>query len=402
MAAFGHAPAPQAARLVQGDARPGLAFRVIWFEPEDPSRRAVVSRFVFPVGCEYDSQEIHAIHPVRPGGGVEEDAHGNSILRYPEALDLPAGQPLLLGYVNEVDLFPDAFLHVNPRRARKGLEAPEEIRETYLRDDEILTLGDPEIAAEAARLAEEADGELDLLLRTWEFVHRTLTYSRRVERPNTAAQVLEWRKGQCGEYGKLSIALLRANGIPARGVWCLRSANTGPKHNDHAWAEAWLGGIGWCPLRPQEEPPREYRFPLGYHSYLVVCRPQSGMDEYRRVETENVVMPTGYRGAGFFADVPRGERADAVELFQAIAADDQAENAGKHLKLAHKVHRAVQPMMYWVLAASADDKAAEDAAAKLVELCSLESRRLDLGRFLAVSPAVVQRRISALRGVRDR
>jgi hypothetical protein len=126
------------------------------------------------------------------------------------------------------------------------------------------------------------------------------------------------------------------------------------------------------------------------------------MDEYRRVETENVVMPTGYRGAGFFADVPRGERADAVELFQAIAADDQAENAGKHLKLAHKVHRAVQPMMYWVLAASADDKAAEDAAAKLVELCSLESRRLDLGRFLAVSPAVVQRRISALRGVRDR
>lgn len=95
-------------------------------------------------------------------------------------------------------------------------------------------------------MREEADGgsDLDLALRVWRHVYENVTYGR-VERPNTAALVLQWRKGQCGEYGKLTIALLRANGIPARGVWCVR-------------ADAW----------------------------------------------ENVDCPTGYRGVGFFAEMP--------------------------------------------------------------------------------------------------
>ena len=387
--------AQDAAKVARGDARGGLAIRVTWFECEDPALPARVTKFTFPVACDYDSQEIRSVTPLRKGCELVEDEHGNTTMVYPDPIVISPEAPLYLGSVNDVVLYSRATLKVRPSRIRSA-KTPTKIAERYLANDAILTLEHPEIAGLAKELMAGAEDPLDIVLRTWRHVYRSVSYGR-VERPNTAAQVLEWGKGQCGEYGKLTIALLRANGIPARGVWCLRAGNTGPAGNDHAWAEAWIGGIGWFPIRPQEAQPSNDVYPLGYHSYQVVCRPQCGMDELRQVEWENASCPTGYRGVGFFADVPEGQRKSTIALFKDIAEDSSSRAARRQFKRAGKAHRAVQPMLYWLLTASADEKEGTNAAKALVEVCSQKDRRLSIERFVDASPSVIRARIEAAR-----
>ena len=386
----------EAAKVVPGTARGGLAIRVIWLEREDAALPARVTSFSFPVACDYDSQEVRSVTPLRGGAELVEDEDGNVTMVYDEPIEIGADAPLCLGSVNDVVLYSQARLKVRPLYVR-GAPVPDEVRARFTADDAILTLTDPDLAQLAARLKAESDGELDLALRTWSAVYTRLEYGR-VERPNTAAQVLEWRRGQCGEYGKLTIALLRANGIPARGVWCLRAGNTGPSADDHAWAEAWIGNIGWFPIRPQEEPPESDEYALGYHSYQVVCRPPCGLDELRVVAWENAACPTGHRGVGFFADVPEGQRGATVAVFRDIADDVAGGSARRHLARAGRAHRAAQPMLYWLLAASPDARVGQDAAEALVEVCGQTDRRLGLERFVDASPRLVRERIAAASG----
>lgn len=391
------APASEASqdtKVVLGNGRDGLAFRVMWFEREDPDAPAQVSRFDFPVASDYACQEIRAVHPVPASATTTRDPHGNVTMSVPTPVEVPEDAPCVLGFVNEIVLYSSAVLEVKPRRVRRD-DLPDDLLE-FVADDPILTLTDPAITGLVAALSADADTELEYVRSVWRHVYQTVSYGR-VERPNTAAQVLEWRKGQCGEYGKLTIALLRANGIPARGVWCLRAGNTGPAANDHAWAEAWVRGIGWMPVRPQEELPADDRYPLAYHTYPIVCRPRCGMDEYRGVEVQNADIPTGWRGVGFFADVPRGKCKESAELFQEIAADRSGDDARSLLRRAAKAHRAVQPMLYWVLAGSRDESVGRASAAALVEIAAEPARRLDLARFEGVSPRVVRERIERAR-----
>jgi len=380
------------ARLVRGKERSGLAFRVIWFEKKDRTRDAGITQFKFPIGCEYGSQEILQVNPIRPNGKVEKDEHGNVTLSYVEPITIPSEQPIMLGYANDVVVYSNAYIKVDPPSAKKKSRLPAQISRDFLKAEEVLTLTDPELVKVASDLSALARDELDLVLRIWRFVYENITYGS-VKRPNTAAKVLEWKKGKCGEYSMLTIALLRACGIPARGVWSLRSANTGPMHNDHAWVEAYLGGIGWCPVQPQAEPPVKPEFRLDYYSYLVVSRPECGMERYRSMNCENATVSTGTRGCGFFADVPAGKREETVKLFQAIALDDKAKLAKRNLQLAERAHRTVQPMLYWALAASSNKKVALSAVRKLVEICGNKGRRLSIDRFMAASPDQVKQRI---------
>jgi len=385
-------PVQGKAKVQAGTGRGGLAIRVTWLEREDASKPARLTKYVFPVACDYDSQEVRGVHPLGVGAELREDEDGNKTMVLPEPLAIAGESPLFVGSVSDVVLYSKASLQVKQKRPKRP-KVPAEILERFTADDAILALADPELSALAGRLKSEAEGELDLVLRTWRHVYGLVSYGR-VKRPNTAAQVLQWRKGQCGEYSKLTIALLRANGIPARGVWCVRAGNTGPAGNDHAWAEAWITGIGWFPIRPQEEVPEKAEFPLGYHSYQVVCRPRLGMDELRVVEWENVTCATGYRGVGYFADVPEGKRDEAIRLLEDVSADVEGRHSARLLKRAKKAHRAVQPCLYWLLAASPDDRSGPAAAELLVEICGQKDRRLSLERFVDASPRVVRDRIA--------
>lgn len=387
--------AQEPAVWVSGRARPGLAFRVIWFEREDPAQEASVTEFRFPFGAEYGSQVIQKANPIRRGADIKKDEHGNLVMSYSDPIEVPEDRPLMLGYVNDVVIYPDAHVKVKPDYLKSSGRIPESVKRDFLKDDDILTLTDPEIAKLAGELSRDARNKYEIVMRIWKFVYDNVKYSR-VKRPNTAADVLEWKKGKCGEYGKLTISLLRACDIPARGVWSLRSGNTGPAFNDHAWAEAYLGGVGWLPVQPQEEPPTNHVFNLGYNSYFIVCRPASGMDPYRAVDWNNVEVSTGTRGAGFFADVPEGKRRETIELFQAIAEDDAGKKAKRHLQFAKKTHRSVEPMFYWLLCGSKNENVGLAAAQLLIEICSQVDRRLSLERFLAASPTLVSTRINQI------
>ncbi len=75
------------------------------------------------------------------------------------------------------------------------------------------------------------------------------TLSEEVSR--TSSWVLENRRGVCAEMTSLFIALLRANGVPARyvsGVAYTNSPLFDFNWGAHAWAEAYFPGHGWIPF----------------------------------------------------------------------------------------------------------------------------------------------------------
>ena len=70
------------------------------------------------------------------------------------------------------------------------------------------------------------------------------------------------KRGECGDYSALFIAMARSVGIPARpvvGFWA------DPFYGKlHVWAEFYIEGVGWIPVDPtigqQSSSKREYYF----------------------------------------------------------------------------------------------------------------------------------------------
>jgi hypothetical protein len=87
-----------------------------------------------------------------------------------------------------------------------------------------------------------------LALATW--VHRNFQYSLG-SGGGTGAQILAAKKGDCTEYSKGLITLLRAVGIPARQLsGIVLASDTPPSFAYHAWVEVWVDGQGWVPVDP--------------------------------------------------------------------------------------------------------------------------------------------------------
>ncbi len=65
----------------------------------------------------------------------------------------------------------------------------------------------------------------------------------------SAIDVLRGGQGVCQDHAHLFIAAARAHGVPARYVCGYLFAGTGTGagalHETHAWAEAWVDGLGW-------------------------------------------------------------------------------------------------------------------------------------------------------------
>lgn len=87
------------------------------------------------------------------------------------------------------------------------------------------------------------------------FVQGHLTYTPGVTVVSSSAlEALQQRAGVCQDYAHLSIALLRAAGVPARYVSGYLHTGNDARPGDtvsgesHAWVEAWLGD--WWPFDP--------------------------------------------------------------------------------------------------------------------------------------------------------
>jgi transglutaminase-like putative cysteine protease len=67
----------------------------------------------------------------------------------------------------------------------------------------------------------------------------------------TACEALKEGKGVCQDHAHVFIAAARSLGIPTRYVsGYVLTGSDEPSDANHAWAEAWLDGLGWVGFDP--------------------------------------------------------------------------------------------------------------------------------------------------------
>lgn len=109
-------------------------------------------------------------------------------------------------------------------------------------DDAIRALGD------MARRQNAVDG-LHVLMHA---VRDAVDYEVGVSGAHTsAAEALAQGSGVCQDHAHIFISAARAIGVPARYVnGYFLSGTEGPVEAHHAWAEAWVDGLGWVGFDP--------------------------------------------------------------------------------------------------------------------------------------------------------
>ncbi len=97
------------------------------------------------------------------------------------------------------------------------------------------------------------DDRLAWLHALRERVHERLRYVSGVTGTDTTAiEAMSGGIGVCQDQAHVFIAAARAHGVPARYVtgYLLAKDDGHPLHETHAWAEAWVDGLGWVGFDP--------------------------------------------------------------------------------------------------------------------------------------------------------
>ena len=122
-----------------------------------------------------------------------------------------------------------------------GLEAQEFLTASQFVDPESARAAAQEAVGGAATLLETVGGVV-------RWIHANVRYERGNTSVNTtAADVLESRSGVCQDMTHLGLAMLRAQGVPARYVSGLLTRQPG---ETHAWLEYLHPTQGWLPADP--------------------------------------------------------------------------------------------------------------------------------------------------------
>jgi hypothetical protein len=131
----------------------------------------------------------------------------------------------------------------------------EDVKKYLAPDQKMIQSGDPAIIAKARELTKGARTLTEVGNRIANFVMDHLTYV--IDTPQDAVSALRNSKGSCQGFTNLSIALLRASGVPARVVlgylppgydWGITKDYWGVKTSGggfHAWYEVYFPDLGW-------------------------------------------------------------------------------------------------------------------------------------------------------------
>ena len=105
------------------------------------------------------------------------------------------------------------------------------------------------IVSLAKELTEETGDRWQAVLKIARWVNREVRYV--IADSASARMALEKREGDCGPHSTLTVAMLRAVGIPARLVGGLvYTPSFGGTFGQHAWVEVFMGDDGWIALDP--------------------------------------------------------------------------------------------------------------------------------------------------------
>ena len=100
-----------------------------------------------------------------------------------------------------------------------------------------------------ARVKGLSIGDAALEVNHW--CHEQATYRPSDARTSSPTMTMRYGYGRCGEESVLTVAALRAAGIPARQVYTPRWAHT---DDNHAWVEIWADGRWWFMGACEPEP----------------------------------------------------------------------------------------------------------------------------------------------------
>jgi transglutaminase-like putative cysteine protease len=118
----------------------------------------------------------------------------------------------------------------------------------FLRET-ALTAPDANLAAFAAAIRDTAGADpLSLLHLMLERLHDDMVYDTDPTQPaTTAAEAFALKRGVCQDLTHIFIAAARSLGIPARyvGGYFHRNDGVTEQNAGHAWAEAFVPGLGW-------------------------------------------------------------------------------------------------------------------------------------------------------------
>jgi len=121
----------------------------------------------------------------------------------------------------------------------------------YLAAEKYIESNSPEIKAVADTLRQESD--VETITKTYFFVHNRLSYNYDWDIKTTdttgAKGALKQGVGRCQDFSDLFVALVRANGIPAKSVMGVFVDHT--RENPwHAWSEVYVPDNGWVIFDP--------------------------------------------------------------------------------------------------------------------------------------------------------
>lgn len=143
----------------------------------------------------------------------------------------------------------------------------DDVPSAYLTSESMIESDSQAIKDEAKKLKDSSINLWDLVQKTHQYVYTSMTYDTLMNGPHDnkgALSAITYHMGVCQDFAELEVALLRANGIPARmdigyGLqdlkYCLPNKDLGSgwldaKQIGHAWVDIYLAPYGWVPTDP--------------------------------------------------------------------------------------------------------------------------------------------------------
>ena len=203
--------------------------------------------WIYAPASEGPTQRLAALTVSMPHERLS-DAFGHAIARL-DFLDFP---PLA---TKVVTITADLLLTNEP------VPAPLENPQDWMAAERFVESNDGRIRALAAKLKQSDESDTSKAIYDW--VSQNVHYTGYAADPRGALDALLNGGGDCTEYASLSVALARANAIPARRVsgYVIDRDSVLRPADFHDWAEVYLGGA-WRLLDAQKgrwlEPAEQY------------------------------------------------------------------------------------------------------------------------------------------------
>ncbi len=159
----------------------------------------------------------------------------------------------------------------------------------------FINVSDPNIQGNASRICGTETNPVEKARKVYEWVSKNIYYKLQTGGTGTGEKGASWalanREGDCSEYSDLMVALLRAQGVPARKVvglamltdqgyelpsysngssWYYMIDIGGPGFNNitgHAWVEYYIPGTGWVSSDPTWGVNRTDNFYFNYQDF---------------------------------------------------------------------------------------------------------------------------------------